>query len=116
MDNKLYKKRVLIIGVPDMAYIGTDVLYNEGINIVGVLGPLKTHNTYDAFKNFIKARQLNFIEYDNLNSPELHKTVSELKVDIAVVFSFNNKIPISFINLIKDGILNLHPSLLPQYR
>ena len=116
MDNKLYKKRVLIIGVPDMAYIGTDVLYNEEINIVGVLGPLKTHNTYDAFKNFIKARQLNFIEYDNLNSPELHKTVSELKVDIAVVFSFNNKIPISFINLIKDGILNLHPSLLPQYR
>ena len=116
MDNKLYKKRVLIIGVPDMAYIGTDVLYNAGINIVGVLGPLKTHNTYDAFKNFIKARQLNFIEYDNLNSPELHKTVSELKVDIAVVFSFNNKIPISFINLIKDGILNLHPSLLPQYR
>ena len=116
MDNKIFKKRVLIIGIPDMAYIGTDVLYNAGVNIVGVLGPIKSHNTYVSFKKFIEDKQLNFIEYDNLNSPELYKTISDLNVDIAVVFSFNSKIPISFINLIKDGVLNLHPSLLPQYR
>lgn len=116
MTNQIFQKRILIIGVPDMAYIGVDALCQAGVNIVGVMGPLPNHNTYPSFKSFIHSKKLNFIEYDNLNSPELHKTISDLNVDLAVVFSFNNKIPVSFINLIKDGILNLHPSLLPQYR
>lgn len=110
------KKRVLIIGVPDMAYMGVDALQRAGHNIVGVMGPLKTHNTYNAFKSFVTSRKLNFIEYDNLNSADLHKTITDLNVDIAVVFSFNNKIPKVFIDLMKDGILNMHPSLLPEYR
>lgn len=116
MTNQTFHKRILVIGVPDMVYVGLDTLLQAGVNVVGVMGPLPTHNTYENFKSFVQYRNLNFIEYDNLNSPELHKKIEELKVDLAVVFSFNNKLPMSFINLIKDGILNLHPSLLPQYR
>lgn len=99
-----------------MAYIGVDTLVHAGVNIVGVMGPLPNHSTYRDFKSFIHSRNLNFIEYDDLNSPELYKTIKELNVDLGVVFSFNHKISMSFINLIKDGILNLHPSLLPEYR
>lgn len=110
------KKRILIIGVPDMAYMGVDALQRAGVNIVGVMGPLKTHNTYNAFKSFVETRNLNFIEYDNLKSPDLYKTITDMDVDLAVVFSFNNKIPKEFIDLMKDGILNMHPSLLPEYR
>lgn len=116
MTNQAFKKRILLIGMPDMAYIGVDTLLQAGVNIVGVLGPHPTHSTFESFKSFAHSRRLNFIEYNDLNSPELHKTISELNIDLAVVFSFNNKIPMSFINQIKDGILNLHPSLLPQYR
>lgn len=116
MTNKNFKKRVLVIGVPDMAYIGLDTLNTAGVNIVGVLGPLKTHNTYEEFKSFVESKKLNFINYESLNSEELHKTISDLSVDIGVVFSFNSKFPPEFINLFKDGILNLHPSLLPEYR
>lgn len=99
-----------------MAYMGVDTLLRAGVNIVGVMGPLPNHNTFQSFKSFVQARKLNFIEYDNLNSPELHTKIKDLDVDLAIVFSFNHKLPISFINLIKDGILNLHPSLLPEYR
>ena len=116
MTNPKYQKRILIIGVPDMAYMGVDALLRAGVNIVGVMGPLPNHNTYQSFKSFIQVRKLNFIEYDNLNSPELHKKITDLKVDLAIVFSFNHKLPVEFINLMKDGILNLHPSLLPEYR
>jgi methionyl-tRNA formyltransferase len=111
-----FKKRILFIGVPDMAYIGLDSLLFSGVNIVGVLGPYKTHNTYQYFKNFVKMRRLNFIEYDTISSPELIEEIKELNVDLAVVCSFNNKIPKEFISAIKDGILNIHPSLLPKYR
>lgn len=116
MTNKSFSKRILIIGVPDMAYLGVDTLYQAGVNIVGVMGPPPEHNTYQSFKAFVNSRNLNFIEYNDLNSSELYKTITELKVDLAVVFSFNNKLPMSFINLMKDGIINLHPSLLPEYR
>ena len=34
-----FKKRILFVGIPDMAYIGVDGLLMAGVNIVGVLGP-----------------------------------------------------------------------------
>lgn len=116
MDKTDFKKRVLFIGVPDMAFVGLDTLLYAGINIVGVIGPKKTHNTYYIFKEFVKSRHQHFIEYDKLSSPELIAEIKALKVDIAVVCSFNNIIPKVFIDAIKDGILNVHPSLLPKYR
>lgn len=116
MTNLNFSKRVLFIGVPDMALIALDSLLYAGVNIVGVLGPKKTHNTYAMFRNFVKSRKLDFIEYDKLNESELLSKIRALNVDIAVVCSFNSKIPKEFIDLIKDGIINVHPSLLPNYR
>lgn len=116
MDKYQFTKRVLFLGVPDMGYIGLDTLLYAGVNIVGVIGPLKNHNTYHQFKNFVNARHQNFIEYDSLDSEETLEVVKNLKPDIAVVCSFNQKISKEFIDLIPNGILNIHPSLLPQYR
>ena len=116
MNNLEFKKRVLFIGMPDMAFMGMDTLLYAGVNIVGVLGPMKSHSTYNLFKEFTISRRQNFIEYDKLDSQELLDKIRELNVDIAVVCSFNNKFPKVFIDLIKDGIINIHPSLLPKYR
>ena len=45
MFNKdTFKKRILFVGIPDMAFIGLDGLLMAGVNIVGVLGPKKEHN------------------------------------------------------------------------
>ena len=68
MDNRsVYKKRILFVGIPDMAYVGLDGLLMSGINVVGVLGPKKRHPMYYNFKRFVVARGLNFIEYDTSN-------------------------------------------------
>lgn len=111
-----FTKRVLFIGVPDMAFVGIDTLTYAGVNIVGVIGPKKTHNMYQTFKNFVKSRSLNFIEYDSIKDDSLIETIKLLNVDIAVVNSFNDKIPKKFIDAIPNGIINVHPSLLPYYR
>ena len=99
-----------------MAYIGLDGLLMSGVNIVGVLGPKKSHELYNDFKNFVHLRGLNYIEYDELNEPQLIETVCRLNVDAAVVCSFNYKIPKILMNAVKDGFINVHPSLLPKYR
>ena len=117
MFNKtVFKKRILFVGIPDMAYVGIDGLLMSGVNIVGVLGPKKDHNMYYDFKKFVISRGLNYIEYDELDEPQLIEKVKALDVDVAVVCSFNYKIPKALLNSTKDGFINVHPSMLPKYR
>ena len=99
-----------------MAYIGLDGLLMAGVNIVGVLGPKKDHNMFWDFRNFVLARRLNYIDYDELDEQQLIKKIQELDVDAAVVCSFNYKIPRVLLNSVKDGFINVHPSMLPKYR
>lgn len=111
-----FKKRILFVGIPDMAYIGLDGLLMAGVNIVGVLGPKKDHSMFNDFRNFVLARGLNYIDYEKLDEPELIQKVQRLDVDAAVVCSFNYKIPRGLMNATRDGFINVHPSMLPKYR
>ena len=83
-NRTLFKKRILFVGIPDMAYIGLDGLLMSGVNIVGVLGPKKDHNMYHDFKTFVQSRRLNYIDYDELDEPQLIEAVRALNVDAAV--------------------------------
>lgn len=115
-NRNTFKKRILFVGIPDMAYIGLDGLLMAGVNIVGVLGPKKDHSMFHDFRNFVLARGLNYIDYDELNEPQLIEKVQKLDVDAAVVCSFNYKIPRVLMNATRDGFINVHPSMLPKYR
>ncbi|MCQ2753466.1 MAG: methionyl-tRNA formyltransferase [bacterium] len=115
-NNNSFKKRILFVGIPDMAYIGLDGLLMAGVNIVGVLGPKKDHSMYYAFREFVRARNVNYIEYDELDEPQLIDKIKALDVDAAVVCSFNYKIPRVLMESVKDGFINVHPSMLPKYR
>ena len=99
-----------------MAYIGLDGLLMAGVNIVGVLGPKKDHSMFHDFKNFVLARGLNYIDYDQLDESQLIEKVKKLDVDAAVVCSFNYKIPRVLMSATRDGFINVHPSMLPKYR
>ena len=111
-----YKKRILFVGIPDMAYIGLDGLLMAGVNIVGVLGPKKDHSMFNDFRNFVLSRRLNYIDYDELDEEQLINKIKALNIDVAVVCSFNYKIPKVLMNAVKDGFINVHPSMLPKYR
>ena len=115
-NRTIFKKRILFVGIPDMAYIGLDGLLMAGVNIVGVLGPKKEHNMYSDFKNFVHSRKLNYIDYNELDEPQLIEAIHSLNIDAAVVCSFNYKIPKVLLESVKDGFINVHPSMLPKYR
>lgn len=111
-----FKKRILFVGIPDMAYIGIDGLLMAGVNIVGVLGPKKDHNMYNDFKKFVFSRGLNYVDFDELDEPQLIQKVKDLDIDAAVVCSYNYKVPRVLREATKDGFINVHPSMLPKYR
>lgn len=50
------------------------------------------------------------------NSNEIDKIVDELKPEAAILVAYGMIIPENTIKKIPDGIINVHPSLLPKYR
>ena len=114
---KKYKKRILFVGMPDMALVCLNRLAENGINIVGVVPPAKTEPTYKLMVDTAEALNLNVIDYEyGLDDKDFLEKIKDLNVDLGVVASYNKKFPRQFLRLAKDGFINLHPSKLPNYR
>ena len=79
-----FTKRILFVGIPDMAYVCLDGLLAAGVNIVGVMGPKKSHNTYAQFKNFVLSRNMNFIEWESLKAPEFLEYLNTNRIHTTV--------------------------------
>ena len=58
---------------------------------------------------------LNLIELDDFNNSDIFQKISSLKVDIFVVVAFRI-LPSKYIKLPRYGSINVHASLLPEYR
>lgn len=114
MDKKL---RIIFVGIPDMALVCLSNLLEKGFNIVGVVPPKKSHETYSYFKNFVLSKGLNLIEFDkSANDRKCIEKIKKLNADIGVVCSYNNLLSKEFLSTTKMGYINSHPSLLPYYR
>ena len=117
MTYKKYKKRILFVGMPDMALVCLGKLASNGINIVGVVPPPKNDSTYQLLVDTAQGLGFEIIDYNNsLNDNGFLQRVKNLNADLGVVASFNNKLPKELLQLTKDGFINLHPSKLPDYR
>lgn len=117
MTNLQHKKRILFFGMPDMAYVCFDKLYRTGFNIVGVVPPAENHQSFFNFKSFLDRYNVNVISYySSLKEERFLNEIKKLNADIAVVCSYCKLFPKELLECTKDGFLNCHPSLLPNYR
>ena len=116
MENK-YKKRILFVGMPDMAIACLAKLIADGFNIVGVVPPHCSSETHDFMCTFARGFQLPVITYEKrLDEIDFIHKIRQLKADLGIVCSYNKKLPIELLKSTKDGFVNCHPSLLPEYR
>ncbi len=100
-----------------MALVCLPKLYNAGVNIVGVVPPDKSNPTYEFFVQYVQTMDLKIIDYDNsLKDKIFLSKIRAIEPDIAVVCSYNRLFPQEFLDSVKDGFINTHPSLLPEYR
>ncbi len=117
MSEKKYKKRILFIGMPDMAIVCLQKLVTNGINIVGVIPPSKDDPTNKLMVETAQALGVEVIDYNiSLSDKGFLQRIKNLEADLGVVASFNKKLPKELLRLTKDGFINLHPSKLPDYR
>lgn len=113
--------RVVFMGTPEFAVHSLDALVKAGINIVGVVtAPDKPAGRGLAMKvsdvkKYAEERQLLVLQPEKLKNSDFIQQLRLLKPDLAVVVAFR-MLPEEVWAMPKMGTINLHASLLPQYR
>jgi methionyl-tRNA formyltransferase len=119
--NPLASLRIIFMGTPEFAVASLDALVKAGANIVAVItAPDKPAGrgmkiTESAVKKYAVAHGLNILQPEKLKNPLFIEQLTALKPDLQVVVAFR-MLPERVWNLPPLGTLNLHGSLLPQYR
>ena len=113
--------RIVFMGTPEFAVASLDALLKAGCAIVGVItAPDKPAGrgmkmTESAVKKYAVEHHLNVLQPDKLKNPEFLTTLKSLNADLQIVVAFR-MLPEVVWNMPPMGTLNLHGSLLPQYR
>ncbi len=109
------------MGTPSFAVPTLELLYNSELNIVAcVTAPDKPAGRgrkirISDVKAFCVKNQIPILQAENLKSEDFINHLKKLKIDIIVVVAFR-MLPKAVWDIPKKGCINLHASLLPNYR
>jgi methionyl-tRNA formyltransferase len=114
------KNKIIFFGTPDFAVKSLDAIYSI-FNIQSVVttpdrksGRGQKLNESDV-KKYAKKQNINILQPDNLKDKGFINEVKKLDPDLIIVVAFR-KIPKEIFSIPKYGTINLHASLLPNYR
>ena len=113
--------RIIFMGTPDFAVASLDALIQSGCNIVGVVtAPDKPAGrgqkiNESAVKQYAVTNGLKVLQPVKLKDEQFLEELRALKADLQVVVAFR-MLPEVVWNMPVSGTINLHASLLPQYR
>ena len=114
------KNSIIFFGTPDFAVKSLDAIYSN-FNIQSVVttpdrksGRGQKLNESDV-KKYAQKQNINFLQPDNLNDEGFINEIKKLDPDLIIVVAFR-KIPKEIFSIPKYGTINLHASLLPNYR
>ncbi len=113
--------RIVFMGTPEFAVESLKVLVENNYNVVGVVTVpdrksgrgQKIH--YSAVKQYALDNNLKIFQPDKLKNQEFINELKELKADVQIIVAFR-MLPEMVWNMPRFGSINLHASLLPQYR
>lgn len=113
--------RIVYFGTPDFAVASLKALVDAGANVVGVVtAPDKPAGRgkqmhESAVKTYAVAQGLYLMQPEKMKSPDFLEQLRACNADLQVVVAFR-MMPEVVWNMPPMGTLNVHGSLLPQYR
>ena len=113
--------RIVFFGTPDFAVASLRALVQAGANIVAVVtAPDKPAGRgrqlqESAVKQYAVSVGVPVLQPEKMKNPEFRAELRELKADLQVVVAFR-MMPEVVWNMPHMGTINVHGSLLPQYR
>ena len=122
MESEKFKNtRIVFMGTPEFAVASLDALVKAGCTIAGVItAPDKNAGRgmqlqQSAVKKYAIDHQLKILQPEKLKSLSFLEELKSLNADLQVVVAFR-MLPEFVWNMPPMGTINLHGSLLPQYR
>lgn len=113
--------RIIFMGTPDFAVESLDAVLNAGYNVIAVVtAPDKPAGrglqfSESAVKKFAVAKDLKVLQPLKLKDPSFIEELRELNADLQIVVAFR-MLPEIVWDMPPMGTINVHGSLLPQYR
>ncbi|MFD2866269.1 methionyl-tRNA formyltransferase [Mucilaginibacter antarcticus] len=113
--------KIVFMGTPQFAVASLNELIQAGVDIVGVVtAPDKPAGrgqkiAQSAVKQYAVEHSLRVLQPTNLKDPDFLKELKSLNADLQVIVAFR-MLPEEVWNMPAKGTINLHASLLPNYR
>lgn len=85
-------------------------------NLLMVFTPMYNNNLHARLELICKKNKIEFLRVNNINSVKTQEEIRVLSPDLIVVAHFEKVLQKNIIDIPKLGCINLHPSLLPNYR
>ena len=115
--------RILFMGTPDFAEESLKALYEAKYDIIGVVTNVDKPKgrgmklTASPVKEYALEKKLKVYQPEKVrNNPEFLEEVKQLNPDIICVVAYGKILPQELLRIPKYGCINVHGSLLPQYR
>ena len=115
------RPRIVFMGTPEFAVASLDAILQAGYPVVGIItAPDKPAGrgmqlSSSAVKKYAQEKGLHILQPEKLKNPEFLAALKGLAADLQVVVAFR-MLPELVWNMPPMGTVNLHGSLLPQYR
>lgn len=121
LNKKISDLRIVFMGTPEFAVASLDKLVQNDCTIVGVItAPDKAAGRgmqlqQSAVKKYAVEKGLHILQPEKLKNPEFLQALKLLQADVQIVVAFR-MLPEVVWDMPPLGTINLHGSLLPQYR
>ena len=114
--------RVVFMGTPDIAATCLKKIIEDGFNVVGVYTqPDRPKNrgmkmAFSPVKEVAVANGLPVFQPENFREDETVEELRALQPDVVAVVAYGRILPQRVLDIAPKGFINIHASILPQYR
>jgi len=111
--------RAVVFAYHDVGVRCLKALLSAGVEVPLVVTTKDDPNEIQWFASALRLAQeygLPVVVPDDVNSPELERTVTELRPDFVFSFYYRSMIGAPLLNAARLGALNIHGSMLPKFR
>jgi methionyl-tRNA formyltransferase len=115
--------RVVFFGTPEFAVPSLEALLGEGFDVVAVVtrpdkpqGRSRSESVAPPVKVAAQAEEVPVLQPDRPTGADFLARLRALAPDVGVVVAYGHILPPELLGLPRHGMINVHPSLLPELR
>jgi len=108
--------KIIFFGEDSFSNVVVLSLLNAGLDLALVICPFYNNIRHKRLERTCKDNGIEFIRIKNINSLQVVDKVKSYSPDLVIVAHFEKLISLEIINIPTIGCINVHPSLLPEYR